>query len=42
MISNDVLAQTSPFAWVVSISHGSFDGEDYPLVTFLQIVTYDD
>ncbi|MCH9393880.1 type II toxin-antitoxin system PemK/MazF family toxin [Lactobacillus reuteri] len=31
MISNDVLAQTSPFAWVVSISHGSFDGEDYPL-----------
>lgn len=31
VISNDILAQTSPFAWVVPISHGSFNGEDYPL-----------
>lgn len=31
VISNNVLARTSPFAWVVPISHGSFNGEDYPL-----------
>ena len=31
VISNDILAKTSPFAWVVPISHGSFNGEDYPL-----------
>lgn len=31
VISNNMLAKTSPFAWVVPISHGSFDGEDYPL-----------
>lgn len=31
VVSNDILMQTSPFVWVVPISHGSFDGEDYPL-----------
>ena len=31
VISNNLLAKTSPFAWVVPISHGSFNGEDYPL-----------
>lgn len=31
IISNDMLAKTSPFAWVVPISHGSFNGADYPL-----------
>ncbi|MBB1124431.1 type II toxin-antitoxin system PemK/MazF family toxin [Limosilactobacillus albertensis] len=31
VISNNILARTSPFAWVVPISHGSFNGEDYPL-----------
>ena len=31
MISNNILAQTSPFAWVVPIFHGSFNREDYPL-----------
>lgn len=31
VISNDLLSKTSPFAWVVPISHGKFNGEDYPL-----------
>lgn len=31
VVSNDLLAETSPFAWVVPISHGQFNGEDYPL-----------
>lgn len=31
VVSNNMLAQTSPFAWVVPISHGAFNGEDYPL-----------
>lgn len=31
VISNNTLAQTSPFAWVVPISHGTFNGKDYPL-----------
>lgn len=35
VISNDELANTSPFVWVVPISHGSFDGKDYPLHTSL-------
>lgn len=35
VISDDILAETSPFAWVVPISHGHFDGEDYPLHVLL-------
>lgn len=31
VVSNDMLAKTSPFAWVVPISHGTFNGKDYPL-----------
>lgn len=31
VISNDILADTSPFVWVVPISHGHFNGADYPL-----------
>ena len=31
VVSNDILSETSPFAWVVPISHGTFNGEDYPL-----------
>ena len=31
VISNNMLAETSPFAWVVPISHGAFNGADYPL-----------
>lgn len=31
VVSNDLLAETSPFAWVVPISHGHFNGPDYPL-----------
>lgn len=31
VISNDILADTSPFVWVVPISHGHFNGESYPL-----------
>lgn len=31
VVSNNILAETSPFAWVVPISHGSFNGKDYPL-----------
>lgn len=31
VISNHLLSMTSPFVWVVPISHGSFNGEDYPL-----------
>ncbi|MDD6432509.1 MAG: type II toxin-antitoxin system PemK/MazF family toxin [Lactobacillaceae bacterium] len=31
VVSDDLLAETSPFAWVVPISHGSFNGVDYPL-----------
>ena len=31
VISNNILSETSPFAWVVPISHGTFNGEDYPL-----------
>ncbi|WP_338013345.1 type II toxin-antitoxin system PemK/MazF family toxin [Limosilactobacillus reuteri] len=31
VISNDILSETSPFAWVVPISYGTFNGEDYPL-----------
>ena len=31
VVSNNILSQTSPFAWVVPISHGSFNWKDYPL-----------
>lgn len=31
VVSNDILSETSPFAWVVPISHGTFNGKDYPL-----------
>ncbi|MEE6683602.1 type II toxin-antitoxin system PemK/MazF family toxin [Limosilactobacillus reuteri] len=31
VVSNDTLSETSPFASVVSISHGTFNDEDYPL-----------
>lgn len=31
VVSNDILSQTSPFAWVAPISHGKFNGADYPL-----------
>lgn len=31
VVSNDLLAETSPFAWVVPISHSHFNGPDYPL-----------
>ena len=31
VVSNDLLIETSPFAWVVPISQGNFDGQDYPL-----------
>lgn len=31
VVSNNILAQTSPFTWVVPISHGTFNGKDYPL-----------
>lgn len=31
VVNNDILSETSPFAWVVPISHGTFNGEDYPL-----------
>lgn len=26
VVSNDILSKTSPFAWVVPISHGNFNG----------------
>lgn len=31
VVSNEILMETSPFVWVVPISHGSFNGEEYPL-----------
>ena len=31
VVSNNILMQTSPFMWVVPISHGNFNGENYPL-----------
>ena len=31
VVSNDMIMKTSPFAWVVPISHGNFDGSNYPL-----------
>lgn len=31
VVSNNQLMATSPFVWVVPISHGKFNGEDYPL-----------
>lgn len=31
VVSNELLMQTSPFVWVAPISHGAFDGPDYPL-----------
>lgn len=31
VVSNGLLTATSPFAWVVPISHGNFNGQDYPL-----------
>ena len=31
VVSNDILWETSLFAWVVPISHGTFNCEDYPL-----------
>ncbi|WP_353989498.1 type II toxin-antitoxin system PemK/MazF family toxin [Pediococcus argentinicus] len=35
VISNNTLMQTSPFVWVVPISHGHFDGDNYPLHVIL-------
>lgn len=31
VVSNNQLMMTSPFVWVVPISHGKFNGHDYPL-----------
>ncbi|PTM23665.1 type II toxin-antitoxin system PemK/MazF family toxin [Lactobacillus sp. PFC-70] len=31
VVSNNQLMMTSPFVWVVPISHGKFNGQDYPL-----------
>ena len=31
VVSNNQLMATSPCVWVVPISHGKFNGEDYPL-----------
>ncbi|WP_367341641.1 type II toxin-antitoxin system PemK/MazF family toxin [Limosilactobacillus sp.] len=31
VVSNNILSNTSPFAWVAPISHGNFNGKDYPL-----------
>lgn len=31
VVSAATLAKTSPFIWVVPISHGTFNGPDYPL-----------
>lgn len=31
VVSNDILMQTSHFVWIVPISHGSYDGPEYPL-----------
>ncbi|WP_242368018.1 type II toxin-antitoxin system PemK/MazF family toxin [Lactobacillus intestinalis] len=31
VVSNDMIMKTSPFAWVVPISHGEFNGRNYPL-----------
>lgn len=31
VVSDNTLAKTSPFVWVVPISHGTFNGPDYPL-----------
>ncbi|WP_304202282.1 type II toxin-antitoxin system PemK/MazF family toxin [Lactobacillus intestinalis] len=31
VVSNDMIMKTSPFAWVVPISHGEFNGSNYPL-----------
>lgn len=42
VVSNDILAKTSPFAWVVPISHGKFNGEDYPLHVHLDQRTQTD
>lgn len=39
VVTNDILMQTSPFVWVVPISHGSFNGEDYPLHVHLDLRT---
>ena len=31
VVSNDMIMKTYTFAWVVPISHGEFNGSDYPL-----------
>lgn len=31
VVSGNLLMATSPFVWVVPISHGKFNGADYPL-----------
>ncbi|AEJ22902.1 hypothetical protein JC2156_00250 [Weissella koreensis KCTC 3621] len=31
VVSNHILAMTSPFIWAVPISHGSFNGKQYPM-----------
>lgn len=31
IVSNDILLDTSRFAWVVPVSHGEYNGENYPL-----------
>ena len=42
VVSNDILMKTSPFVWVVPISHGSFNGESYPLHVHLDSRTKSD
>ena len=42
VVSNDILMKTSPFVWVVPISHGSFNGESYPLHVHLDSRTQSD
>lgn len=42
VISNDILMKTSPFVWVVPISHGSCNRESYPLHVHLDSRTKTD
>lgn len=42
VVSDSILSRTSPFAWVVPMSHGSFNGENYPLHVHLDERTQTD
>lgn len=42
VVSNDMIMKTSPFAWVVPISHRNFDGSNYPLHVHLDNRTKSD